>query len=237
MKEFEGFRDEDFLFMARLQQHNEKRWFDQNRERWEEVRENMRALCVGLTAFVNELDPGLETEPKTGRSLGRINRDTRFSNDKRPYKQNFDILFFPREFKRTTAPGFAVGITPEHSYIGTWLGAGMKEWRERFETNIAAHPAEFISYLEANGNFSGMSVRSESYKKPRIEGLPEPAFAWAQRKFYYMGLLTPGKDVVRQGRDYIALIEKTFIRLYPLYLFATSVSLPADLERFRDKFK
>ncbi len=237
MAEFEGFSTGDFSFMAELQANNSKTWFDSNRHRWEHLREKLRALCVELTPFVSELDPELETAPKTGRSLGRINRDTRFSKDKRPYKEYIDILFFPSGHRRTTAPGFAVGLGQEHSYIGTWLGAGMSEFRERFEANIAAHSGLFSSYLAANDNFGDMDVHGESYVKPRIKGLEEPARGWAQRKFFYMGLLTPPRQVDSMGREIIGLIEKTFIRLYPLFLFSTSLSLPADLEKFHNKFE
>ncbi len=237
MAEFKGFAASDFAFMADLQTNNNKGWFDSNRECWENLREKLRALCVELTPFVSDLDQELETTPKTGRCLGRINRDTRFSKDKRPYKEHIDILFFPREHRRTTAPGFAVGIGQKHSYIGAWLGAGMSEFRERFEANIAAHSGQFNRYLEANGNFSDMDVHGESYVRPRIEGLDEPAFGWAQRKFFYLGLLTPPREVENLGRDYTGLIEKTLIRLYPLFLFATSLSLPADMENFYDKFE
>jgi len=236
MDKFAGFSLDQFRFMAELQANNNKGWFDSQRERWEALRESLRTLCIELTPFISNLDPELETEPKTGRCLGRINRDIRFSKDKSPYKEYVDILFFPREQRRTCAPGFAVGVGAKYSYIGTWLGAGMAEFRERFEANIAAHDKLFNSYLEANDNFSEMSIDGDSFAKPRIEGLEGPAYGWAQRKFFYMGLLTPPEKVAKMGRGYIDLAEKTFIRLYPLFLFATSRTLPADLERFRNKF-
>ena len=112
----------------------------------------------------------------------------------------------------------------------------MTAYRERFEANIAANTGLFINYLEDNGNFSDMSIEGDSYAKPRTEGLEEPARGWAQRKFFYMGLLTPPEKVATMKEDFVDLIEKTFIRLYPLFLFVTSLTLPADLERFRNKF-
>ncbi|MBW7995499.1 MAG: hypothetical protein FVQ81_02785 [Candidatus Glassbacteria bacterium] len=82
-----------------------------------------------------------------------------------------------------------------------------------------------------------MTIGGESYSKPRIENLPQPAFGWAQRKNYHMGTMLPAGEVVRLGRGFVELIEKTFIRLYPLFLFAGSVPLAAELERFRAKFQ
>jgi uncharacterized protein (TIGR02453 family) len=236
MDKFSGFQADNFRFMTELQQNNNKQWFDGNRERWEALRETLRALCVELTPFIGDLDPELETEPKTGRCLAPINRDIRFSKDKSPYKPYVDIIFFPRDNRRTCAPGFAVGVGDGNSYIGTWRGEQQTAFRDRFTANVAAHPEIFNAYLKENGNFADMSIEGESFSKPRVEGLDEPAYGWAQRKFFYLGLLTPPEKVVTMGEKYVKLIEKSFIRLYPLFLFHTSVALPADLERFRNKF-
>ncbi|HLA41237.1 MAG TPA: DUF2461 domain-containing protein [Candidatus Glassbacteria bacterium] len=236
MPDFRGISRESFDFMRELEGNNNRIWFEANRERWEALREELRAACVALAPFVHELDPELETEPKTGRSLGRINRDTRFSKDKKPYKDHIDILFFPRNHSRTTAPGFAFGLTTGQSYIGTWLGASMPDWRNRLEANIAAHPRIFEKYLGKNSNFSRMWMYEESYKKTRVAGLPPLCQLWAQRKFYYMAEMVEAAEVVKAGRDIVKTIEATFLRLYPLFIFATSLSPAADLEKFRRKF-
>lgn len=237
MHEFKGIGAESFAFMRNLKVNNNRLWFQKHRHEWEALKDELKSLCAALTPFINDLDPELETEPKTGRTLGRINRDIRFSNDKHPYRESVDLLFFPRSFGRTKAPGLAVGITPIDCYIGTWLGASMKDWRLRLIANIAAHREHFQEYLEQNDNFSDLSLRSESYKKTQIKDLPPLADQWVRRKYYYMALLPPADKVVSMGESFLEIIEETFIRLYPLYLFATSQGLAADLERFRRKFE
>jgi uncharacterized protein (TIGR02453 family) len=237
VSEFNGISAESFAFMLNLKANNNRLWFHKHRQEWEFARDELKSLCRKLSPFINDLDPELETEPKTGRTLGRINRDIRFSASKRPYRESVDLLFFNRSYGRTKAPGLAVGITPIDSYIGTWLGATMKDWRQRLIANIAAHREAFQQYLEQNDNFSDLSLRSESYKKTQIKDLPPLADQWAQRKYYYMALLLPAGKVVSLGAGLMEIIEETFIRLYPLYLFATSQELAADLERFRRKFE
>lgn len=234
---FKGISAESFAFMRNLKANNNRLWFQKHRQEWEFMKDELKSLCRELTPFINDLDPELETEPKTGRALGLINRDTRFSADKHPYRESVDLLFFHKFFGRTKAPGLAVGITPIDSYIGTWLGASMKDWRQRLIANIAAYRDVFQEYLEQNDNFSDLSLRSESYKKTQIKGLPPLAHQWAQRKYYYMALLLPADKVVSMGESFLETIEETFIRLYPLYLFATSQELTADHERFRRKFE
>ncbi len=234
---FGGFSGQSFDFMRELGEHNHTAWFAANRERWEAVKAELKSLCLALGPFLAELDPELECDPRSGRSLGRINRDTRFSPDKHPYRDWIDLLFFPRDHRRTGAPGFAVGIQPEQVYLGSWLGASMPEWRKRLTANIAAWPEVFERYLEAEGNFRDCRIESESYLRPRAKGLPPLSDQWARRRYYYLVRQLPAAEAVALGPAIIPLIEETILRLYPLYLFATSERPAAELERFRRRLR
>jgi uncharacterized protein (TIGR02453 family) len=234
--EFSGFTGESFEFMNGLKSHNNRPWFEQNRERWEGVREQLCSACVALSPFIEHLDPNLETEPKSGRCLGRINRDTRFAADKHPYRDYIDILFFPSAHRRTTAPGFALGLTAEHCYIGTWRGAQMEDWRARFLANVSAFTDIFERYMQGQNNFDDMWLESRSYVRPRVAGLPPLADQWTRKRFYYMGLTVDAQGVVEMRENLLETVERTFVRLYPLFLFNTSENLPADLEAFRRRF-
>jgi len=236
MKGFSGFSARSFEFMQGLKVNNNRAWFERHRPDWEALKAEFQALCAALAPFLGGLDPELETNPKTGCCLGRIFRDIRFTADKRPFRESVDVLFFPAAYGRTKAPGFAVGLRAEACYIGTWLGASMLEWRRRFEANIAAAPEVFELYLGNNNNFAGLSLRSDSFKKPRIPGLPPAAGQWALRKYYYLADLVPAAETIGLGRALIGRIEEDFLRLYPLFLFATSDSVLEDLKRFRSRF-
>jgi uncharacterized protein (TIGR02453 family) len=235
-KKFTGFSADSFEFLTELRDNNNRQWFDLNRERWQGVREELLSVCRSLEPFFGHLDPELETTPKSGRCLGRINRDTRFTPDKHPYREYIDVLFFPRDHGRTDSPGLAVGLTAEHCYIGAWRGAAMNTWRERFIVNAAAFPDILERYLTAQNNFRDMWVESASYSRPKVKGLPSLADQWTRRKYYYMGLTVPAAEVVSRGESLLETIEETFVRLYPLHLFSTAANLAPALELFRNKF-
>ena len=57
--------------------------------------------------------------PAVDRSIFRINRDTRFSRDKSPYKTHSDMWFWIGD-DRKGSPGYFVRIVPE----GVWVGGG-----------------------------------------------------------------------------------------------------------------
>lgn len=74
---FEGFGPDTLAFLRELGDHNDKRWFDANRERYE------RWLRGPMQALVGELE-GLFGPGR----LFRPYRDLRFAKDKRPYKES-----------------------------------------------------------------------------------------------------------------------------------------------------
>ena len=236
LKNFSGFSARSFEFMQGLKVNNNRAWFESRRADWEALKSELQAVCAALAPFLGELDPELETDPKTGRCLGRIFRDIRFTADKRLFRESVDVLFFPDACGRTKAPGFAVGLRADICYIGTWMGSSMLEWRRRFAANIAAFPEAFELYLEANNNFRDLTLRSDSYKKERVPGLPPLARQWAQRKYYYLTDMVPAAETVCLRDKILGRIEENFLRLYPLYLFATSDHPAQELERFKSKF-
>lgn len=74
-------------FFEALSANQTKAWFDANRHVYEhEVLQPLRKLLAALSFAFEVRDLPLIGDPK--RSIFRLNRDVRFSKDKRPYKTN-----------------------------------------------------------------------------------------------------------------------------------------------------
>jgi uncharacterized protein (TIGR02453 family) len=81
---FTGFGPEALPFFRAIGFHQNREWFQENRAIYErDVREPMLALLDELTARFEKDGIPLRGGPK---SIFRINRDVRFSKDKRPYQ-------------------------------------------------------------------------------------------------------------------------------------------------------
>jgi uncharacterized protein (TIGR02453 family) len=111
---FDGFGEGTFGFLSDLAAHNDRTWFEENRVRYERD-----WLAPGL-AFVEAmgpplgaLAPGVHAEPRVNGSLYRINRDVRFSKDKRPYKTHLDFIFWEGDTGRKASPGYFVRLVPD----------------------------------------------------------------------------------------------------------------------------
>ena len=119
---FAGFPPETFAFLAGIAENNDRDWFQANRALYEAgYVEPARAFVEWVAPALAEISPEVRSEPKIGGSIMRVNRDVRFSRDKRAYKDHLDMMFWHGEKRGWTHPGFFLRITNE----AVWLGSGM----------------------------------------------------------------------------------------------------------------
>lgn len=103
-------------FLENLRENNHKEWFAQHRHAYEKYREELKAAADIILKALKANDPEL-TNTKPAQCLFRINRDIRFSADKRPYKTHISLGFAPDGRKGDLA-GYYVHFDPEESFVG-----------------------------------------------------------------------------------------------------------------------
>lgn len=112
---------ETLVFLDDLAQHNNRRWFEENRLRYEnDYQEPARALIVALGAGLHQTFPGLVADPRTDRSLFRLHRDVRFSKNKDPYKTHLAIVIWEGDNK-ALSPCFYLQVSPTTMFLGAGL--------------------------------------------------------------------------------------------------------------------
>lgn len=120
MQTFTGFSNDTIRFLAELTLNNDKGWFDQNRARYEAVwLEPAKLFVEALGKRLKKLSPGVAFEPKINGSLLRINRDTRFTKNKEPYKTHLDLWFWEGAEKSWQSSGFYFRLTASALLLGT----------------------------------------------------------------------------------------------------------------------
>ena len=112
-----------FVFLAELRRHNNREWFNANKDRYlAEVRDPIVAFIGSLAPSLGRISRHISVDPRpSGGSLMRIYRDTRFSRDKTPYKTNVGIHFglkAPRDFE---APGYYLHLAPGEVFMGAGI--------------------------------------------------------------------------------------------------------------------
>lgn len=119
---FTGFPKETFVFLSGLAGNNSKDWFDAHRADYD------NHYVAPAKAFVEAIGPKLKSisktvnyEAKINGSIFRINRDVRFSKDKRPYKTNLDMWFWEGDKRGWETPGFFLRLTPSQMVAGAGM--------------------------------------------------------------------------------------------------------------------
>ena len=112
-----------FAFLAELRRHNNREWFNENKDRYlAEVRDPALALVAALASGLHRISRQISVDPRpSGGSMMRIYRDTRFSRDKTPYKTNVGIHFGLKAPKDFDAPGFYLHLEPGHVFMGAGI--------------------------------------------------------------------------------------------------------------------
>ena len=108
------------------------------------------ALFSRMQEPMADIAPHFVAQPtRVGGSLMRIYRDTRFSNEKTPYKTNIGIQFRHEQAKDVHSPGYYVHIDPQQVFLGVGMWRPAAEPLRAIRERIAAHPAEWKRTLAA----------------------------------------------------------------------------------------
>ena len=119
MTDFNGFPEQMPEFFKQLAMNNNKQWFQDNKkiyEKWVKIPSQEFVSVMGER--LRTVCPSINAIPKINKSLFRINRDTRFSHDKTPYKTNLGILFWDGTAKRMETSGFYFHIQDNTLMLG-----------------------------------------------------------------------------------------------------------------------
>lgn len=162
---FAGFTPKTAKFLRELDKNNNREWFEKHRPDYEEhLMEPAREFVLAMADRLDKFDPAIEATPKVNGSIRRINRDIRFSKDKRPYKNHLDFYFPHGGFK--ARPGYWLRITPKAVGIGAGLHGFddtlLKEWRQAVDADSTGKPlAAALTKLEK----AKYDVYGEHYKR------------------------------------------------------------------------
>ena len=110
------FSSKTLAFLRGLKRNNDREWFNARKSDYEQfVRAPMLEVVEQLAVDFRKIAPELSAGPK---SLFRIYRDTRFSEDKSPYKTNASAVFPHKHLPKHGGAGLYFEVTP------TWVWAG-----------------------------------------------------------------------------------------------------------------
>ena len=153
---FEGFSPASIQFLVDLAANNERSWFQPRKAEYERLlKEPMEQLVAALADRFAAADLPLLADPK--RSPFRIYRDTRFSNDKSPYKTHMAASFLwlsisaggdTEEGDHPHGNGGYINFMPGEMYVGGGMWMPDKSRLDAFRRALVDEPERVVSALE-----------------------------------------------------------------------------------------
>lgn len=181
------FTTQTLTFLATLDGNNTREWFKAHQDEYEQcVREPALRLIDAMADELPAISPHFTAQSrKMGGSLMRVQRDTRFSRDKTPYKTNIGIQFRHEQGQDIHAPGFYLHIALDTCFlgIGLWhpdsptLGTIRKALVTRSDAWIAARDdKDFRRHFSLDGDSLVKPPRGFAKDHPLIEDLRRKDF-------------------------------------------------------------
>lgn len=166
--EFSGFPRAALAFLAGLADNNDRAWFEANRADYEKhLLAPARACVTALGPRLQALAPNIHAEPKVNGSIMRINRDTRFSSDKSPYRPWLGLWFWQGEGRSRERPGFYFQLGAETLILGAGSHSLSPKQLEAYR-NAVADPesgTELRRIVDALGEDDAFDIGGRHYKR------------------------------------------------------------------------
>ena len=209
------FTSDLFQFLSDLEANNNRDWFNANKQRYESsCRDPMLRFIADFEPKLREISPHFVADPRpSGGSMFRIYRDTRFSNDKSPYKTNI-AAHFPHvdSGKVTSTPGYYITLSPGECYAGAGL------WRPD-PLALAKVREAIVTDPESWSGIAGKLSHGEDTlaRPPRGFDPNHPFIEDIKRKSFVMGVAFADEQVSAQ--DFLDTFAATCRNFTPLMQF------------------
>ncbi len=220
--------DNIFLFLKKLQENNDRTWFQTHKEEYSEARRTFEEFLTQFIGVLAKSDPMWEgLSPK--QCMFRIYRDLRFSKDKTPYKTNFGAVITP-EGRKSFYAGLYLHLEPGNSFVGSGIYAPDSQILKAIRRKIFQEPERFQKIIKTP-NFPPLYERGKLKRIPK--GFPRdfPQAELLKYKHYVASI--PLQDAFWEQKNVIAELLKYYNFFLPFNAFLNE----AVREHLREKHR
>ncbi len=210
-------------FLQDISEHNDKLWFDKNRNVYLSAKKDFENLVDRLLNEMSAFEPAFK-EQSAKDCIFRIFRDVRFSRNKTPYKTHFGA-YLSKGGKKYEGAGYYLHIEPGNKSFaagGLWMPepALLKKIRQEIDYNFG----DFQSILQ-DSSFQRYYQKLEGEKLktiPQGYDRDNPAIEYLRMKSFTVGYVFNDEDV--QSQHFIQKATAAFKAVRPLIQFFNRAS-------------
>lgn len=206
-------------FLKDLKKNNNKPWFDEHRKNYEQSKADFHILVQQLITAIAAFDVPI-SQLAVKECVFRINRDVRFSKDKRPYKNNL-ACYFNKAGKKGHGAGYYLHIEPGGSFAagGIWMPEApvLASIRQEIDYNFT-NWKKLVDYKGFREFFPDAVTSEEMLVRPP-KGYDEnnPAIEFLKMKSFIVS--RPVTDAALQHKNFVKEISQTFKAMKPVVDF------------------
>lgn len=205
-------------FLKELALNNSKEWMDDNKKRYQEAKQQVIELVSEVIHQMQDIDPSLTgIDPR--KTLFRINRDIRFSNNKDPYKTNFGA-FLVEGGRQSGNPGYYMHIMPSNNFIGGGIYQPSPETLQKVRQEIDNNGNEIRQIIEKK---EFVKIYSKPFDEDKLKTAPRgypkdhENLDLLQLKHYVFMRSVTNDELLSD--NFIEKVVESFIALYPFNQF------------------
>jgi uncharacterized protein (TIGR02453 family) len=172
-----------FAFLRELADHNDRHWFEANKQRYlDDVRDPLLRFVSAFAPKLLKISKNMVADPRpVGGSLFRIHRDVRFAKDKSPYKIHAGVTFRHADGRDVHGPIFYLHVQPGMVFAAAGIWHPAADTLKQIRDAIVERPERWkrsVAGLELGHEEDGMKRPPRGYdpEHPCIEDLKRRSF-------------------------------------------------------------
>lgn len=193
---FTGFTEKTIKFLFEIGYNNSREWYEEHKPDYKkDVLRPFQDLVADLGEKMKNIDPEFELRPAVDKTISRIYRDTRFSKDKTPYRNNVWISFKKAVPDWKETPVYFFEIFPEYYHFGMGFFNYPSNLKEKLRESILENPATFkkaVSFYGKKSTAAQFEIAGETFKRVKKMCRKISGSGMRERVFTYTaaGILT-----------------------------------------------
>ena len=189
--------EKTLAFLKKLKANNNKEWFDANKEKYLEAKDEYAELVTKLISGIRGFDKKISADLQAKDCMFRIYRDVRFSKDKKPYKTNMGASIDPGG-KKSLIAGYYLHTEPGASFLagGVYMPEGpmLQSIRQEIDYN----PEPLLKLMKAASFkkfFKGLDEEDKLKTVPKGFDKTHPHIELLKNKHFLVSHKLSDKDL------------------------------------------
>lgn len=217
---YDGITRETLFLMADNRFRDSRDFYEEHKEEIKAgITVPMRQIAAVIGEELLDVDPLMMTIPT--RMVSRVRRDTRYTKDKRLYRENMWIMFMRNKHEWVNYPCFWFEVTPAEYSLGVGLFGDCAGIMAKFREHIRKDPKGFAGICRSCESTGAVLYGSEYKRMP--EGCPEGLEKYYGHKHF--GFIRYGGNIDELADEgIIDTIRQDYKKLTPMYKFLLEVA-------------